>query len=64
MWPSRPCPTTLESWRQARAGIRKPARDPRTLINAILHVDRGGITWRHMPRTFPPNHTVHSYFAR
>ena len=33
---------TLEAWRQARNGIRKPTHDLRALMNAILYVDRTG----------------------
>ncbi|MFF5897224.1 transposase [Streptomyces argenteolus] len=55
---------TLETWRQARAGIRKPTHDLRTLMNAILYVDRTGIPWRYLPHDFPPHQTVYGYFAR
>ncbi|GGZ40576.1 hypothetical protein GCM10010344_01390 [Streptomyces bluensis] len=65
------CPTpagnssapTLEAWRQARNGIRKPTHDPRALMNAILYVDRTGIPWRYLPHDFPPHQTVYGYFA-
>lgn len=55
---------TLEAWRRARAGIRKPTHDLRTLMNAILYVDRTGIPWRYLPHDFPPHHTVYGFFAR
>ncbi|MFG3142702.1 MULTISPECIES: IS5 family transposase [unclassified Streptomyces] len=55
---------TLEAWRQNRAGIRKPTHDLRTLMNAILYVDRTGIPWRYLPHDFPPHQTVYGYFAR
>jgi len=76
MQPSRPYPSdlsdarwelirpTLEAWRQARNGIRKPTHDLRALINAILYVDRTGIPWRYLPHDFPPHQTVYGYFAR
>lgn len=76
MQPSRPYPSdlsdarwelirpTLEGWRQARNGIRKPTHDLRTLMNAILYVDRTGIPWRYLPHDFPPHQTVYGYFAR
>ncbi|ANZ13822.1 insertion element transposase [Streptomyces noursei ATCC 11455] len=75
MQPSRPYPSdlsdarwelirpTLEAWRQARNGIRKPTHDLRTLMNAILYVDRTGIPWRYLPHDFPPHQTVYGYFA-
>ena len=75
MQPSRPYPSdlsdarwelirpTLEAWRQARNGIRKPTHDLRALINAILYVDRTGIPWRYLPHDFPPHQTVYGYFA-
>jgi transposase len=76
MQPSRPYPSdlsdarwelirpTLEAWRQARNGIRKPTHDLRALMNAILYVDRTGIPWRYLPHDFPPHQTVYGYFAR
>lgn len=76
MQPSRPYPSdlsdarwelirpTLEAWRQARNGIRKPTHDLRALMNAILYVDRPGIPWRYLPHDFPPHQTVYGYFAR
>ena len=75
MQPSRPYPSdlsdarwelirpTLEARRQARNGIRKPTHDLRTLMNAILYVDRTGIPWRYLPHDFPPHQTVYGYFA-
>ncbi|AJE43949.1 IS5 family transposase [Streptomyces nodosus] len=75
MQPSRPYPSdlsdarwelirpTLEAWRQARNGIRKPTHDLRTLMNAVLYVDRTGIPWRYLPHDFPPHQTVYGYFA-
>jgi transposase len=75
MQPPRPYPSdlsdarwelirpTLEAWRQARNGIRKPTHDLRSLMNAILYVDRTGIPWRYLPHDFPPHQTVYGYFA-
>ncbi|MFD8016189.1 IS5 family transposase [Streptomyces sp. NPDC058955] len=54
---------TLETWRQARAGIRRPHHDLRALMNAILYVDRTGIPWRYLPHDFPPWQSVYGYFA-
>ncbi len=31
-------------------------------MNAILYVDRNGITWRALPHDFPPWRTVYHYF--
>lgn len=76
MQPSQPYPSdlsdarwelirpTLEAWRQARNGIRKPTHDLRALMNAILYVDRTGIPWRYLPHDFTPHQTVYGYFAR
>lgn len=55
---------TLEAWRQARTGIRKPTHDLRALMDAILYVDRTGIPWRYLPHDFPPHQTVYGYFAK
>jgi len=54
---------TLEAWRHARAGIRRPAHDLRALMNAVLYVDRTGIPWRYLPHDFPPWQSVYGYFA-
>ncbi|MFE1781083.1 IS5 family transposase [Streptomyces sp. NPDC059506] len=55
---------TLQAWRDARAGIRRPTHDLRDLMDAILYVDRTGIPWRYLPHDFPPHQTVYGYFAR
>ena len=55
---------TLEAWRQARNGIRKPTHDLREIFNAILYVNRTGIPWRYLPHDFPPHQTVYGYFTR
>ena len=58
---------TLSKWRTDRAatalGISGPKHDLRTIINAILYVDRTGISWKYLPRDFPPWSTVYWYFA-
>lgn len=36
----------------------------REIVNAIFHVLRGGITWRLLPKDFPPWQTVCRWFAR
>ncbi len=32
-------------------------------MDAILYVDRTGITWRYLPHGFAPWETVYGYFA-
>ena len=34
------------------------------IVNAILYVLKGGITWRLMPNDFPPWQTVYDHFSR
>ncbi len=36
----------------------------REIVNAIFYVLRGGITWRFLPKDFPPWPTVYRWFAR
>ena len=36
----------------------------RVIVDAILYVVRGGITWRQRPVQFPPAATVYAVFAR
>ncbi|NEA59766.1 IS5 family transposase [Streptomyces sp. SID13666] len=55
---------TLQAWRDARNGIRKPTHDLRALMDAILYVDRTGIPWRYLPHDFPPWQSVYGYFAQ
>jgi putative transposase len=35
----------------------------RTIVEAILYVDRTGCAWRYLPSDFPPWQTVYGYFA-
>jgi len=57
----------LSQWRADRAaaglGISQPQHDLRTILNAILYVDRSGISWTYLPHDFPPWPTVYYYFA-
>lgn len=46
----------------AKAGGRPRSADLREVMNAILYVDRNGITWRALPHDFPPWRTVYHYF--
>ncbi|MFG2006209.1 IS5 family transposase [Spirillospora sp. NPDC048911] len=60
---------TLTAWREQRRAAaldfgRPPEHDLRTIMNAILYVDRTGIPWRYLPHDFPPFQTVYSYFAK
>lgn len=41
-----------------------PGYSRRQIINAILYVTRGGISWRMLPKDFPPWQTVYSCFRR
>lgn len=59
---------TLTTWRTERLtcalGIgRPPEHDLRTIMNAILYVDRTGIPWRYLPHDHPPWATTYWYFA-
>ncbi len=46
----------------AKAGGRPRRADMREVMNAILYVDRNGVTWRALPHDFPPWRTVYHYF--
>ncbi|ATL32258.1 Mobile element protein [Streptomyces formicae] len=58
----------LSAWRNERRGRgldigRPPEHDLRSLMNAVLYVDRTGIPWRYLPHDFPPWPTSYHYFA-
>ena len=36
----------------------------RTLINAVLYIQKTGCQWRMLPHDFPPYQTVYSFFYR
>jgi putative transposase len=36
----------------------------REVINAIFYINRGGCSWRMLPKDYPPWQTVYGYFAR
>ena len=42
----------------------RPPTDRRLVMNAILYIVKGGITWRMLPAGFPPWKTVHSLFRK
>lgn len=41
-----------------------PQHSRRRLLNAMLYVARGGISWRMLPKEYPPWETVYSCFRR
>lgn len=45
-----------------RAG--NPRHSRRQLLNALLYVTRGGISWRMLPKDYPPWQTVYACFRR
>jgi transposase len=53
----------LPAYAPGRRG-RPPVWAARTIVNAILYVDRTGCAWRYLPADFPPWRTVYGYFAR
>ena len=42
---------------------RPPVHARRTIVNAILYLNRTGCAWRYLPGDFPPWRTVYGYFA-
>lgn len=58
----------LTAWRAERRerGLdcgRPPEHDLRTLLDAVLYVNRTGIPWRYLPHDYPPWQTCYAYFA-
>jgi putative transposase len=45
-----------------RSGGRPRTHSPREIIDAIRYVLCGGMSWRALPRDFPPWQTVYYYF--
>ena len=45
-----------------KAGGRPRNIDMREIINAILYVVRGGVSWRMLPKEYGPWQTVYGYF--
>ena len=67
--PAYPSDLTDAQWRRlepliplAKPGGRPRSADVREVVNAILYVDRNGVTWRALPHDFPPWRTVYHYF--
>lgn len=59
----------LTAWRAERRGRgldigRPPDHDLRSLLDAVLYVNRTGIPWHHLPHDCPHWNTVCAYFAR
>jgi transposase len=57
----------VTAWRAERTargiGIKQPVHDLRSIVNAILYVNRTGCQWAYLPHDFPPYQTVYSYYA-
>ena len=49
---------------QLRVGRGRPAKDHRTIVNAILWRLATGVPWRDLPERFGPWRTVYSRFRR
>jgi transposase len=67
-----PTDLTDAQWEKL-APLLESARDPRgrprtyplrEIVNALLYVLRGGISWRAMPHDFPPWESVYDHFRR
>ncbi|MFI0982536.1 IS5 family transposase [Streptomyces sp. NPDC021093] len=55
---------TIEEGRRDGLDVRHGEHDLRSLMNAVLYVDRTGIPWRYLPHDFAPWATVYGYFAK
>ena len=57
----------LLAWQQERIDRRptgEPARtDLREVFNALLYLNRTGVSWRYLPHDLPPRGTVYFYYA-
>ena len=49
---------------QPERGGRPRIYELRTIVNAILYVNKTGCQWRQLPKEFPPWDTVYGYFRR
>ena len=47
-----------------RPGGRPANHARREIVDAMLYVLRGGISWRSLPHEYPPWQTVYDYFRR
>ena len=66
---SYPSDLTDEQWKlieplipQALPGGRPRSVDMRSVVNAILYINRSGNAWRMLPRDFGPWSSVYHYF--
>ncbi|MFD7836168.1 IS5 family transposase [Streptomyces sp. NPDC059761] len=64
-----PVEPVLTAWRAERRGRgldigRPPDHDLRSLLDAVLYVNRTGIPWRYLPHDYPHWNTACAYFAR
>ena len=73
MSPRRPYPSDLTDAQWAileplvpavRPGGRPAKHARRAIVDALLYVLRGGISWRSLPHEYPPWQTVYDYFRR
>lgn len=46
----------------AKPGGRPRTVEVREVVDAIIYVDRNGVTWRALPHDYPPWRTVYHYF--
>ncbi len=46
------------------AGMRIYKWSQRTLVNAVLYINRTWCQWRNLPNDFPPYKTVFSFYSR
>ncbi len=49
---------------QHQGGGKKPRYDRRVLVDAVLFAVRGGVSWRMLPKEFPPWQNVYATFQR
>ena len=66
-----PSDLTDQQWTEIKAlipdaepGGREREVDMREVLNGILYLLRGGISWRMLPHDLPPWGTVHYYYRR
>jgi putative transposase len=66
-----PSDVTDEQWEvleslfpAAKTGGRPRGQEARQIINAILYINRGGCSWRMLPKEYGPWETIYGYFWR
>jgi putative transposase len=55
---------TYQSEEERYKGGRPRTVDLRTIVNALLYMDKTGIQWRYFPSDFPPSGTIRYYFDK